>query len=211
MIKKFVEWNTPLLAFLIRQVVTLLYMTCRIETKGFETFKEIADNHSALWVLWHNRSLIPTLIASNYFPAQNFKVLVSQGRDGNISHQVLSHFSNISTIRTFSGHRRGAALHKIIHCLENEKCVVVLNPDGPRGPKYSFKPGAAFAAIKTGVCVFPFTLEADRYWEIPLTWDGMRLPKPFAKITAILGEPLQFDSSTTLEEASNRIKKALLS
>lgn len=207
-IKRVVERTTPLIAFLIRQMTLLIYLTCRLETKGFETFKELASHHSAICILWHNRLFIPPLIASHYFPDQSFKTLVSKGRDGDISHRVLSFFSNISSIRSDSSHR-GATLHKIVNCLEKEKCVIVLTPDGPMGPKYSFKPGVAFAAIKTGVSVFPVTWEASRYWEIPLTWDGLRLPKPFAKITFTIGSPLQFDPNTTLEEASNLLKKAL--
>jgi len=61
--------------------------------------------------------------------------------------------------------------------------------DGPRGPALSAKPGAAFLARATGAPIVPYTLEADRFWELR-SWDRTQIPRPFARVALVIGEPM---------------------
>jgi lysophospholipid acyltransferase (LPLAT)-like uncharacterized protein len=61
--------------------------------------------------------------------------------------------------------------------------------DGPRGPLYQAKPGAALLAAKTGAPLLPFSISLDRYWRLP-SWDGIQIPKPFAHAVVVIGERL---------------------
>ena len=44
-------------------------------------------------------------------------------------------------------------------------------------------------ASKTGAPVVPLAINASRYWSVK-SWDGFQIPKPFAKLTMIIGDPI---------------------
>ena len=67
--------------------------------------------------------------------------------------------------------------------------VLFITPDGPRGPMHSMNPGLAWMARATGRAVIPSAFVCDRAWPAN-SWDNFTLPKPFARILLIYGEPL---------------------
>jgi lysophospholipid acyltransferase (LPLAT)-like uncharacterized protein len=52
------------------------------------------------------------------------------------------------------------------------------------------QPGAVWLAKATGNPVVPFHIEADRYWTAN-SWDRALIPKPFATVAVVVGEPLE--------------------
>ena len=60
--------------------------------------------------------------------------------------------------------------------------------DGPRGPARVAQPGAVWLAKASGNPVVPFHLEADRHWTMN-SWDRTQIPKPFATVALVVGEP----------------------
>src|SRR5262249_41681403 len=68
--------------------------------------------------------------------------------------------------------------------------VIIITPDGPRGPRYIAKPGIAAAACETGAHVVPFSWTATRFWQLG-TWDKMLLPKPFSTLLVTFGDPIK--------------------
>jgi lysophospholipid acyltransferase (LPLAT)-like uncharacterized protein len=65
---------------------------------------------------------------------------------------------------------------------------MAFTPDGPRGPRHSFAPGALILAHRAEVPIVTITAHVDRTWRFG-SWDGFELPKPFAKITVLYGAP----------------------
>ena len=63
-----------------------------------------------------------------------------------------------------------------------------ITPDGPRGPRFKFKPGAIFAAQITGKPVVPIAFAAKPAWVLR-TWDKFVIPSPFARVCIAIGEP----------------------
>jgi lysophospholipid acyltransferase (LPLAT)-like uncharacterized protein len=61
-------------------------------------------------------------------------------------------------------------------------------PDGPRGPAYSFAPGALIVAQRSGAPVVALRAVTQRCWRLR-SWDGFMIPKPFARITIAFGDP----------------------
>ena len=55
-----------------------------------------------------------------------------------------------------------------------------ITPDGPRGPRFKFKPGAIFTAQITGKAVVPIAYAAKPAWMLR-TWDKFVIPSPFAQ------------------------------
>jgi lysophospholipid acyltransferase (LPLAT)-like uncharacterized protein len=64
----------------------------------------------------------------------------------------------------------------------------VLTPDGPRGPRFKFKPGGLLLAQMSGRPILPMAYAASSAWLVK--WDKFVIPKPFARIVIIVGEPV---------------------
>ena len=63
-----------------------------------------------------------------------------------------------------------------------------ITPDGPRGPRFKFKPGAIYASQISGKPVIPFAFAA-RPAKVLRTWDKFVLAIPFGRICIAVGEP----------------------
>ena len=68
-----------------------------------------------------------------------------------------------------------------------EQISPVINPDGPRGPRFKFKPGAVLLAQMSGRPMLPMAYAASRAWLVH--WDRFVLPVPFSRIAVALGPP----------------------
>ena len=63
----------------------------------------------------------------------------------------------------------------------------VITPDGPRGPRFKFKPGAILLAQMSGRPMLPMAYAASRAWLIK--WDKFVIPVPLARIVIAIGAP----------------------
>lgn len=188
-------------------LIGLLIRTCRFKIVGLEKFVETARNEPTLLGVWHNRIAIGVQQLNRFCPHLRFVAFVSKSRDGELLSRVALSYPNWDVIRVAHDNRKGA-LGELVKNLKEKREVVVVTPDGPRGPRYQVKGGIAIAASETGVPVFTVSWAADRYWELG-TWDRMMLPKPFAKITVVFGAPVQLGGMER-EEAAKKIQEELL-
>lgn len=119
--------------------------------------------------------------------------LISEHGDGEIAARAAESMG-YRTIRGSS--RRGAerALLSLAREVENGAHVAV-TPDGPRGPAQSFAPGALIAAQRSGAPIVLLRAVADRAWRLR-SWDRFIIPKPFARLTIYVGEPLLVNASS---------------
>jgi lysophospholipid acyltransferase (LPLAT)-like uncharacterized protein len=76
-----------------------------------------------------------------------------------------------------------------------------LTVDGPRGPARAVKPGIIEIARCTGLPIVPYAARASRAWRLG-SWDGFRLPKPFARIEVLYGAPIHVPPDTPFEAFS---------
>jgi hypothetical protein len=65
----------------------------------------------------------------------------------------------------------------------------VLIADGSRGPVYKLQPGSLLLSKLTGSPALPITVSFSRHWTLG-TWDRLMIPKPFAKVVVVYGEPV---------------------
>ncbi len=175
-------------------IIRLLLMTCKWEVEGLDCFCNLASKEKCLLLFWHNRLAIAPFILTTLAPQFTYTAFVSNSRDGDILSKVIHSFKCGKTIRV-SHNNRHQALRTLIRHLKNENDVIVITPDGPRGPCYEMKPGAAFAAAESGAHVVPFNWTASKYWCLN-TWDALRLPRPFSKIKITFEPSLQFKNSS---------------
>jgi len=136
----------------------------------------------AIFALWHGRLFFPMYCRRNL----GIYVLVSEHRDGDIITSALD-AAGFRTVRGSSTRGGSKALVRLIRLIR-EGARVAFTPDGPRGPRWKFQPGAVYLAAKTGLPVVPITGSASRAFYFN-SWDTFQLPMPFSKGALNIGEP----------------------
>ncbi|MBI5432583.1 MAG: lysophospholipid acyltransferase family protein [Planctomycetes bacterium] len=173
----------------------------RIEGARFEGLER-----GFILALWHGRMLL----GIRELRAERLHVLVSMSGDGDVSEALLQNFGY--TVVRGSRSRGGArALREMLGIL-GEGGVVVITPDGPRGPRHTMNPGLAWMAKATGYPVLPLGYAVDRAWRLK-SWDRFTIPKPFARVRLAFGEPVRVPREATpedMERATESIRERLL-
>jgi len=112
--------------------------------------------------------------------------LISPSVDGEIGAQLVRRFGG-HAIRGSSTHTGARALRDYYQALTQQNLSPVITPDGPRGPRFKFKPGAILLAQMSGRPMLPMAYAASSAWLIK--WDKFVLPRPFSRIAIAIGPP----------------------
>jgi hypothetical protein len=154
-----------------------------------------ASGGGVVVAIWHGQML--PLVA--HHRDQGVAVLISEHRDGEIIARVVRAFG-YATVRGSTSRGGGRALLELVGVLRRGREVCV-TPDGPRGPRHAFAPGALIAAQRAGVPLVGVVAHVDRRWQLG-SWDRFEIPKPFARITVAYGEPTPVPGETPREAAA---------
>lgn len=165
--------------------------------------KRIKNNLPNIFIFWHHD--IPLLLF--YFRKSGFYPLISLSKDGQLLIPILKIFK-YGVIRGSSTHGSIHALKRGIDILKNGKSIVI-TPDGPLGPRYSFKKGAFYYAKNTRVPIIPVTAALYNKWIIN-SWDKMEIPKPFGLGVISMGEPIFINKDDNIEEKVPFLRRKLL-
>lgn len=161
-------------------LLRLLGLTWRTRVYGRESILTPFPGRSAVvYTLWHGQML--PLLWSHHVRTG---VLVSEHKDGEIITRVLERFGMFG-VRGSSSRGGARALLEAVQVVR-AGTDMAFTPDGPRGPRHSFAPGALILAFRAGVPVITITGHVDRKWQLK-SWDGFEIPKPFARITVLYG------------------------
>ena len=163
--------------------------------------KPITENY--VGALWHNRLLIFPLVLRRFFPQRHGAALISASRDGDLLADAVQRFG-YDVIRGSSSRMGATAILQLTQVLASGRDVVI-TPDGPRGPAYELGPGIIFLAQKSGAPVLPINLEYSRCWRLG-SWDRFIVPRPFAKVRVLIGEPHRVRTTATPEEFESERK-----
>ncbi|MDD5349712.1 MAG: lysophospholipid acyltransferase family protein [Chthoniobacteraceae bacterium] len=137
-------------------------------------------------VFWHNRILAIPLFYRRFCPGRRGHCLTSPSKDGAIIAGVMQRF-RVGSVRGSSSRRGSTAVREMAAVLAAGGDMAI-TPDGPRGPIYRLHPGVIKLAQISGALVMPVHVAYSRYWELK-SWDAFRIPKPFARVHIVLGEP----------------------
>ncbi len=175
--------------YLLQWLMHVLLCTLRVEIRGKELLKQ---PRPFIIALWHNQiAIVPLIRQLIHTP---FRIIISNSRDG----QILTRFAMLYpqvTVTSVRQKTRHQALAEMIEVLSSSEEIVLITPDGPRGPVHQVKPGVIYSAQKTGAKIIGMSWQADRFWEFS-SWDKMRLPKPFSKVVLSLEGPLECSEET---------------
>lgn len=200
-------FTAKILAYLIRAVFGLLLSTCKLKIQGREHLIEAAKKGPCIIMLWHNRLVAIGSIVMRMFKHFRFCAFVSNSKDGEILAQYCKTFRRGDSIRV-PHDSKDQALKSMIARLKYSKDILVITPDGPKGPLYQIKPGIAIAAKDSNASIIPFDWSAKSYWELK-TWDRLRIPKPFTTIEVTFGAPIILNKESSLEADTALLQNAL--
>jgi hypothetical protein len=147
--------------------------------------------------LWHNRLLIFPFVLRRFFSNRRGAALISASRDGDLLADAIARFG-FDVVRGSSSRLGASAILQLTDVLASGRDVVI-TPDGPRGPAYELGPGIIFLAQKSGAAVLPVNMEYSSCWRLK-SWDRFVLPRPFAKIRVIIGQPHRVRSTNTVDD-----------
>jgi lysophospholipid acyltransferase (LPLAT)-like uncharacterized protein len=151
----------------------------RFEVSAAERTLLAKRDEPVAFVLWHNRLFITPEIHRRYRHGRPLCALISASRDGA---WLAAFFSlvGIQAVRGSSSRLGRPAAAGLIDALRAGHDAGI-TPDGPRGPCYEFKPGAAAVTRATAT---PMLLLGCRYysaWRLG-SWDRFYLPRPFSRV-----------------------------
>ncbi|MDT8391181.1 MAG: lysophospholipid acyltransferase family protein [Lentisphaeria bacterium] len=157
-------------------------------------------------VFWHNRlAFVPP-----FFPKKMRRrtaAITSASRDGEYADILVRQFIG-ATVRGSSSKGGGKAMLEVKSLLK-KNWTIAISIDGPRGPRYQIKPGAALLAKRMRAPVFAVSINAPNRWEMG-GWDRLQIPKPFSKVQFRLSELVNIPPDCDLRtEAVARIQNAL--
>ena len=193
------RWLPYLIAYSAKYVIRLLLRTCRIRIHGLETFVSTANSTPCILMLWHDKLVIISEIINTYTSDFICTAFISKSRDGDPLALITQSYARGRVLRV-PHNARHKALSKMIDLLKDKKSVIVITPDGPRGPSHIIKPGIVMAAQESSATIIPFSWNASRFWQLN-TWDKMQIPKPFTTLHVTFGSPIAFKKEVnTLEQ-----------
>ena len=164
-------------------LLRLLGATWRVRVYGRQALlARTASEARVVYTLWHGQ-MLPVVWAHR----QPTSVMVSEHRDGEIIARILGRLG-FGTVRGSSSRGGARALLGAIQVLK-QGVDLAITPDGPRGPRHAYAPGALLAAFRAGAALIPIVAHVDRGWQLK-SWDRFEIPKPFARITVVYGTPV---------------------
>lgn len=197
-----------LIVRLYKMVASLLLFTCKFEVVGVEQFKKTASKGNCSLVLWHDRLGILAKILHKFVPEFNYLAVLSNSRDGRVLGQLATSYKQCGTL--FVPHdARDVALRKIVDVLKYENKILIVTPDGPRGPRHKLKPGIVLASMHAQSTIVPLNWECESCWVFK-SWDKMAIPKPFSKIKVYFGDSMHFTGEEKLDAAVAQVEAAIL-
>jgi lysophospholipid acyltransferase (LPLAT)-like uncharacterized protein len=187
------------LCWLVSVYIRFVYYTSRWETKGFENVEALMHSGKPfIFAFWHGRLLMIPPFAPK---SLKISVLISNHNDGELIAKVMRYFK-FGLVRGSSKKEGLSALRNIMKILKNNE-IVVITPDGPRGPRMRVSGEIITIAQMMSVPIIPVTYSISKC-RVLRSWDRFLVAKPFSRGAFFYGDPIMIDKKSGEEE----IKKA---
>jgi len=184
-----------LLKPMILIIVNFIWLTCRVKIIGQGNMDAVINKQKpVIPCYWHQQHLFCAwYMLKQIKRGMNVGFLVSPSVDGEIPAQIVS-ARGAKVIRGSSTRTGAQALRDMYQIIAKEGVSPVTTADGPTGPIFKFKPGAAMLSQMTKAPMVPVACAAKSAWYLS-SWDRFMVPKPFTKIVVAVGEPISVDKT----------------
>lgn len=189
-----------LLKPLVWILVNLLWSSCRKKVVGQANMDSVLQTGKpVIPCYWHQQHLF-----CGWYMLQQIRhgmkvgFLISPSVDGEIPAKIVA--SKGAYVIRGSSTRTGAqALREMYQLISGEGVSPVTTSDGPTGPIFRFKPGAAMLSRMTGAPMLPIACAAKNAWYLG-SWDRFMIPRPFSLVVVAVGEPITVDASQSTKD-----------
>lgn len=136
---------------------------------------------------WHGRLLMLPFTWLRHGGGDIY-VLMGKNRNGELITRIVSRF-NMRAIRGSSRSGGKEARDEMAALVKSRPAsTIALTPDGPHGPVFVSKLGAAQLSRQASIPVVWASAAASAVWRLP-TWDRFQLPFPFARVKVRFSVP----------------------
>ncbi|MDK9699917.1 MAG: lysophospholipid acyltransferase family protein [bacterium] len=197
---------------LLPRIATLLLKafawSWRVEQLGYPNLSSIDSTlyERKIVAVWHGRLLLTACILRDC----DIHVIVSDHDDGELVTRVVERLG-FHAVRGSSTRGGVKAALGAVDAITAGKTGGML-PDGPRGPRHKAKLGTVWLSREADAWIVPVSGSASSAWQFDKSWDKMLLPKPFAKVKFLIGEPLPPPLNTTtdaMKSANRKLEEVL--
>ena len=181
-------------------LIKLWWRMCRVvRIEGAQHLDAaLAESASLIPCYWHQHQLFcAKWLLEQRSRGLQVGWLVSPSVDGELGAMLVHRLEGVA-IRGSSTHTGARALRDYYFALVRDRVSPIITPDGPRGPRFQFKPGAILLAQMSGRPILPLAYAASRAWIFH--WDKFVLPKPLARIAIAVGPPYRVPRSADAGE-----------
>jgi len=164
-------------------ILRLIGLTWRVRRVGGEAFDAMLQRKEPFIVVFWHGEIVPVTWVHRH---RGIAPLISRHADGEIIARIVEGLG----YRTVRGSSSRGGVRALLETAQrvNEGVTVGFTPDGPRGPRHVFAPGALIVAQRTGRPIVALGASASRAWRLR-SWDRHLVPKPFATVTIRYSEP----------------------
>jgi lysophospholipid acyltransferase (LPLAT)-like uncharacterized protein len=171
------------LAFFV--LIKIIGRSARFEIVGGEHWEAATGRGKIpIYTFWHNR----VFLATYFWRQRGIVVMTSQSFDGEYIARFIQRFGYGAARGSSTRGATGAVVEMVRLMRVGRPTGFTI--DGPKGPKYIAKMGAVLLAKKTGNPILPFTITAEKFWEVKKSWDRFQVPKPFTRARVEIAPPI---------------------
>lgn len=190
------RWVNYLIAWTASILARLLFLTVRVDHRRIAEFGTpyVRPEGTVRYVfcMWHDGIAIAVFAMKTWF----LSGLISQHRDGG----YLADAAKLSGIVPVRGSTTRGGAEAVSQLLSMPGYHLAMTPDGPQGPRRRLKEGIIFIASRSGRPIVPTAITADRFWSIRGRWTDLLVPKLFARVVLIAGNPIEIPPNLSREE-----------
>ncbi|HEX5378439.1 MAG TPA: lysophospholipid acyltransferase family protein [Phenylobacterium sp.] len=184
------------LGWVLAGYLILIRRTTRWRHEGLEKLEPmLTSDQGALGLFWHGRIPICLGMAEVWWRKEKRRCLVSPSSDGEFVALALEH-ARYPAIRMSSAKKGDstkarqavAAFREAINHV-SEGGILIVTPDGPRGPNEVIAAGSLQIARRTGAPVFLTGLAVSPAIQLRSVWDKVMIAAPFGRGACIWEGP----------------------
>lgn len=183
-------------------IMWLMFITCCTHIRNKKVLKEYSKK-PAVFVLWHGRTMIPTLVMGLY--GMHACAVTSRNKDGRLMAKI-QHLFGARAVYGSTSNGAVSVLRAGVRVLRNDGRSIVMCPDGPSGPSLRLQDGAMYYAKMAGVPIIPVCFASSKSW-FQTRWDRYLIALPFSKNIMDVGEPIFVKSKIKSPEFEKERKK----
>ncbi|MDP3856052.1 lysophospholipid acyltransferase family protein [Phenylobacterium sp.] len=182
------------LGWVLHAYMVLVRRTVRWRHENIECVDGVlASDQGALALCWHGRIPVALAVAKVWWRKPR-ACLVSPSGDGEFFAQAMAH-ARFPSIRASSAKKGDSVKARALVAAFREAVkfvtgggVLIVTPDGPRGPSEVMAPGAAQIARRTGAPVFMMGIAVSPASRAG-SWDRAMIGRPFGKGAVVWDGP----------------------